>query len=58
MTITDGTTWHKQIPVDASGNFSIDLTIPTTGIYKYQASAPSGEKFLGSSSPFVTVVVR
>lgn len=58
VTITDGTTWHKQIPVDASGNFSIDLTIPTTGIYKYQASAPSGEKFLGSSSPFVTVVVR
>lgn len=58
LALTDGAKLHKVITVDSTGTFSVALTEATTGIRKYQLSSTSSEKYLASTSDFVTVVVR
>jgi spore germination protein YaaH len=58
LTLTDGAKLRKTVTVDSSGTFSITLNEPTAGMRKYQLSSSSSEKYLASTSDFVTVVVR
>lgn len=58
LTMTDGLKLHKSVSVDPSGSFTVTLNEATTGIHNYQVSAPASDRYLASSSDFVTVVVR
>lgn len=58
LTLSDGLKLRKPVTVDANGAFSITLNSPTPGLLRYQMSAPASDKYLASSSDFVTVVVR
>ena len=58
ITLTDGTKSKRTIPVDPAGTFTTTVTEQSPGIFKYQVSSPSGDRYLASSSDFVTVVVR
>ena len=58
LTLTDGAKLRKAVSVDSSGTFTITLSEPSVGIRKYQLSSSSSEKYLASTSDFVTVVVR
>jgi len=58
VTLSDGAKMHKSIPVDSSGVFSTSLVETTPGIHTYQISSTPSDRYLASSSDFVTVVVR
>jgi VCBS repeat-containing protein len=58
LMLNDGSSQHKSISVDQTGTFSITVNEAKPGIKQYQLNATSSDKFLSSSSDFVTVVVR
>jgi hypothetical protein len=58
LTLSDGSAQRRSISVDQTGTFSITVNEAKPGIKQYQLNATSSDKFLSSSSDFVTVVVR
>jgi len=58
VTVTDGAKLKRAIQVDPLGTFTTTVTELGPGIVKYQVSSPSEDRYLASSSDFVTVVVR
>jgi hypothetical protein len=58
LTLTDGAKLRKSVSADSSGTFSIKLIEPIVGIRNYQLNTSPGDKYIASTSDFVTVVVR
>ena len=58
LSLTDGNKFKQSVMVDQAGNFSSTVTEALPGLYNFQVSSSSDDKYLASSSSLVTVVVR
>ena len=58
LSLTDGLKLRKSVQVAPDGSFTIPINETSTGIKRYQLNASSSDKYLASTSDFVTVVVR
>jgi spore germination protein YaaH len=57
FTLTSGK-MHRALSVDSSGLFTLTVNEQSAGIHSYQISTSATDRYLASTSDFVTVVVR